>query len=82
MGLKLEDLVLYAVTDTSWLRGQTLVQQVEAALPSSTPDKPVSAVRRNISLHGRYHKKKQALTPSSGQPMPVFFHSSAACRST
>ena len=28
MGLKLEDLVLYAVTDTSWLRGQTLVQQV------------------------------------------------------
>lgn len=32
MGLKLEDLVLYAVTDTSWLRGQTLVQQVEAAL--------------------------------------------------
>ena len=32
MGLKLEDCVLYAVTDTSWLRGQTLVQQVEAAL--------------------------------------------------
>ena len=32
MGLKLEDCVLYAVTDTSWLRGQTLAQQVEAAL--------------------------------------------------
>lgn len=32
MGLKLEDCVLYAVTDTSWLRGQTLVQQVDAAL--------------------------------------------------
>ena len=32
MGLKLEDCLLYAVTDTSWLRGQTLAQQVEAAL--------------------------------------------------
>ena len=32
MGLKLEDCILYAVTDTSWLRGQTLAQQVEAAL--------------------------------------------------
>ena len=32
MGLKLEDCILYAVTDTSWLRGQTLTQQVEAAL--------------------------------------------------
>ena len=31
-GLKLEDCILYAVTDTSWLRGQTLAQQVEAAL--------------------------------------------------
>ena len=32
MGLKLEDCILYAVTDTSWLCGQTLAQQVEAAL--------------------------------------------------
>lgn len=32
MGLKLEDCILYAVTDTSWLHGQTLAQQVEAAL--------------------------------------------------
>ena len=32
MALKLEDCILYAVTDTSWLRGQTLAQQVEAAL--------------------------------------------------
>lgn len=32
MGLKLEDCLLYAVTDKSWLRGQTLAQQVEAAL--------------------------------------------------
>ena len=32
MGLKLEDCLLYAVTDTGWLRGQTLAQQVEAAL--------------------------------------------------
>ena len=30
--MKLEDCILYAVTDTSWLRGQTLAQQVEAAL--------------------------------------------------
>jgi thiamine-phosphate diphosphorylase len=32
MGLKLQDCLLYAVTDTGWLRGQTLAQQVEAAL--------------------------------------------------
>ena len=30
--LKLESCLLYAVTDTAWLRGQTLAEQVEAAL--------------------------------------------------
>ena len=32
MSLKLENCLLYAVTDTSWLRGRTLAQQVEEAL--------------------------------------------------
>lgn len=32
MRLKKEQCLLYAVTDRSWLRGQTLAQQVEAAL--------------------------------------------------
>jgi len=32
MNLKLESLLLYAVTDRTWLGGQTLAQQVEAAL--------------------------------------------------
>lgn len=32
MQFKKEDCLLYAVTDRSWLRGQTLAQQVEAAL--------------------------------------------------
>ena len=32
MRLKLENCLLYAVTDTSWLRGRTLAQQVEEAL--------------------------------------------------
>ncbi len=32
MSLKLENCMLYAVTDTSWLRGRTLAQQVEEAL--------------------------------------------------
>ena len=29
MRLKMEDCLLYAVTDASWLRGRTLAQQVE-----------------------------------------------------
>ena len=33
------------------------VDRVEAALPPSTPDRPVSAVRRKNSLHGLCHKK-------------------------
>ena len=32
MHLSRENCLLYAVTDRSWLRGQTLAQQVEAAL--------------------------------------------------
>ena len=32
MQLKLEHCLLYAVTDTSWLRGRTLARQVEEAL--------------------------------------------------
>lgn len=32
MSLKMENCLLYAVTDTSWLRGRTLAQQVEEAL--------------------------------------------------
>ncbi|SDL66511.1 thiamine-phosphate diphosphorylase / hydroxyethylthiazole kinase [Sarcina sp. DSM 11001] len=32
MSLKVENCLLYAVTDTSWLRGRTLAQQVEEAL--------------------------------------------------
>ena len=32
MSLNLENCLLYAVTDTSWLRGRTLAQQVEEAL--------------------------------------------------
>ena len=30
--MKTEDLVLYAVTDRHWLRGETLVSQVEKAV--------------------------------------------------
>lgn len=36
MSLKLENCLLYAVTDTSWLRGRTLAQQVEEALRGGT----------------------------------------------
>ena len=32
MNAKKEDLLLYAVTDRSWLRGETLYAQVEKAL--------------------------------------------------
>ena len=33
------------------------INRVEAAAPPSTPDRPVSAVRRKYSLHGPCHKK-------------------------
>ena len=43
-----EQLRLYAVTDRSWLRGKTLLEQVEQALigcPVGDIEKPINALR-------------------------------------
>ena len=43
-----------------------MINGVEAALPPSTPDRPVSAVRRKNSLHGPCHKKPPLSENSGG----------------
>ena len=45
------------------------VNRVEAALPSSTPDRPVSAVRRKNSLHGPCHNRVEG--SRTAPPLPL-----------
>ena len=65
MRLKLEHCLLYAVTDTAWLRGQTLAQQVETL--AAGYDYPIKIAVMGCVVNGPGEAKEADLGIAGGR---------------